>query len=119
MGLFYYYTTAIYYYISVLILLHYSGRVSGSWDYFVKTLERWTNISAASKLRYIAHALDFLDVVAMHAAAGATSPGAALYENLIAVFEDDIVLTSSPARAHKRLVEVLSLLALLVQKYKY
>ena len=72
-----------------------------------------------SKMRYIAHTLDFQDVVERHAAAAATSPGAALYENLIAVFEDDLVLTSSPARAHKRLVEVLSLLALLVQKCKY
>jgi hypothetical protein len=107
------------YYISVLILLHYSGRVSGSGDYVVKILGGWTDISAASKLRYIAHALDFQDVIERHAAAAATSPGAALYENFIAIFEDDIVLTSSPTRAHKRLVEVLSLLALLVQKYKY
>jgi hypothetical protein len=56
-------------------------------------------------MRYIAHALDFQDVMERHAVAAADSPGAASW---IAVFEDDIVLTTSPVQAHKRLDEAVS-----------
>ena len=65
----------------------------------------WNNMSHVSKMRYIAHALDFQDAIGRHAASAAASPGAASW---IAVFEDDIVLTTSPAQAHKRLVEAVS-----------
>ena len=61
----------------------------------------WNNMSHVSKMRYIAHALDFQDVIESHAVAEADSTGAA---SLVAVFEDDIVLTTSPVQAHKRLV---------------
>ena len=56
-------------------------------------------------MRYIAHALDFQDVIQRHAGAAADSPAASSW---IAVFEDDIVLTTSPVHAHKRLVEAVS-----------
>jgi hypothetical protein len=89
-----------------LAALENSGRVSSAnWDYFVKEQMGWKYISNASKMRYIAHALDFQDVIERHAAAVDGSPGASSW---IAVFEDDIVLTTSPVHAHKRLVEALS-----------
>ena len=53
-------------------------------------------------MRYIAHALDFQDVIERHADG---SPGTSSW---IAVFEDDIVLTTSPVHAHKRLFEAVS-----------
>ena len=56
-------------------------------------------------MRYIAHALDFQDAIGRHATAVDGSPGASSW---IAVFEDDIVLTTSPVQAHKRLVEAVS-----------
>jgi hypothetical protein len=87
-----------------LAALENAGRVSANWDYFLKILQ-WYDISFASKMRYIAHALDFQDVIGKHAAAAAYSPGAASW---IAVFEDDIVLTTTPVQAHKRLVEAVS-----------
>ena len=58
-----------------------------------------------SKMRYIAHTLDFQDVVESHAAAEADSTGAASW---VVVFEDDIVLNTSQVPAHKRLVEAVS-----------
>jgi hypothetical protein len=82
-----------------------SGRVSANWDYFVKEQMGWNDISNTSKMRYIAHALDFQDVIERHATAADGSPGASSW---IAVFEDDIVLTTSPVHAHKRLVEAVS-----------
>jgi hypothetical protein len=88
-----------------LAALENSGRVSVNWDYFVKEKMGWNDISNTSKMRYIAHALDFQDVIERHAAAAHISPGAASW---IAVFEDDIVLTTSPVHAHKRLVEAVS-----------
>ena len=89
-----------------LAALENSGRVSSAnWDYFVKEQMGWKYISNASKMRYIAHALDFQDVIERHAAAVDGSPGASSW---IAVFEDDIVLTTSPVQAHKRLVEAVS-----------
>jgi hypothetical protein len=88
-----------------LAALENSGRVSTNWDYFVKEKMGWNDISNTSKMRYIAHALDFQDVIERHATAADGSPGAASW---IAVFEDDIVLTTSPVQAHKRLVEAVS-----------
>ena len=88
-----------------LAALENSGRVSTNWDYFVKEKMGWNDISNTSKMRYIAHALDFQDVIERHATAADGSPGASSW---IAVFEDDIVLTTSPVHAHKRLVEALS-----------
>jgi hypothetical protein len=87
-----------------LAALENSGRVSANWDYSLKIMQ-WFDISLASKMRYIAHALDFQDVIGKHAAAAADSPAASSW---IAVFEDDIVLTTSPVQAHKRLVEAVS-----------
>jgi hypothetical protein len=88
-----------------LAALESSGRVSANWDYFVKGQMGWNDISNASKMRYIAHALDFQDVIERHATAADDSSGASSW---IAVFEDDIVLTTSPVQAHKRLVEAVS-----------
>jgi hypothetical protein len=88
-----------------LAALENSGRVSVNWDYFVKILGGWSNMSNVSKMRYIAHALDFQDVIQRHAGAAADSPAASSW---IAVFEDDIVLTTSPVQAHKRLFEAVS-----------
>jgi hypothetical protein len=89
-----------------LAALENSGRVSSAnWDYFVKEQIGWKYISNASKMRYIAHALDFQDVIQRHAGAAADSPAASSW---IAVFEDDIVLTTSPVQAHKRLFEAVS-----------
>jgi hypothetical protein len=87
-----------------LAALESSGRVSANWD-FVLMIMQWHDISLASKMRYIAHALDFQDAISRHAASAADSSGAAPW---IAVFEDDIVLTTSPVQAHKRLVEAVS-----------
>jgi hypothetical protein len=83
-----------------LAALETSGRVSDNWDYHASEIG-WNDVSNVSKNRYIAHALDFQDAIARHAAA-ADERGPAPW---IAVFEDDIVLTTSPAQAHKRLVE--------------
>jgi hypothetical protein len=91
-----------------LAALENAGRVSAHWDYFVKLQMGWNDISNASKMRYIAHALDFQDGIGKHAAAAADSPAASSW---IAVFEDDIVLTTSPVQAHKRLVEAVSSLS--------
>jgi hypothetical protein len=88
-----------------LAALENSGSVSANWDYFVKILGGLNDMSNVSKMRYIAHALDFQDAIARHAASVADSSGAASW---IAVFEDDIVLTTSPVQAHKRLVEAVS-----------
>jgi hypothetical protein len=88
-----------------LAALESSGRVSAEWDYFVKGQMGWNDISNASKMRYIAHALDFQDAIGRHAGAAADSSGAASW---IAVFEDDIALTTSPVQAHKRLAEAVS-----------
>jgi hypothetical protein len=87
-----------------LAALESSGRVSANWDFFLIIMQ-WHDISLASKMRYIAHALDFQDAIARHASAAADSSVAASW---IAVFEDDIVLTTSPVHAHKRLVEAVS-----------
>jgi hypothetical protein len=89
-----------------LAALESSGRVSSAnWDYFVKEQMGWKYITNASKMRYIAHVLDFQDVIERHAAAADGSPSASSW---IAVFEDDIVLTTSPVHAHKRLFEAVS-----------
>ncbi len=88
-----------------LAALENSGRVSAKWDYIVKETMGWKDVSNVRKMRYVAHALDFQDVMERHAVAAADSPGAASW---IAVFEDDIVLTTSPVQAHKRLVEAVS-----------
>jgi len=63
----------------------------------------WNNISNISKMRCIAYALDFQNVIERHAAAAADSPCAASW---IAASEDDIVLTTLPVQAHKRLVRL-------------
>jgi hypothetical protein len=88
-----------------LAALENSGRLSANWDYFVKEQMGWKYVSNASKMRYIAHALDFQDVIERHAGAVDGSPGASSW---IAVFEDDIVLTTSPVHAHRRLFEAVS-----------
>jgi hypothetical protein len=88
-----------------LAALENAGRVSAHWDYFVKEQMGWNDISNASKMRYIAHALDFQDAIGRHAGAATASLAASSW---IAVFEDDIVLTTSPVQAHKRLVEAVS-----------
>jgi hypothetical protein len=85
-----------------LAALENSGRVSANWDCFVQGQIGWNDISNSSKMRHIAHALDFQDVIERHADG---SPGTSSW---IAVFEDDIVLTTSPVQAHKRLVEAVS-----------
>ena len=53
-------------------------------------------------MRYIAHTLDFQNVIERHTAV-TDSPGAASW---IAVSEDDIVLTTLSVQAHKRLVRL-------------
>ena len=65
----------------------------------------WNDISNASKMRYIAHALDFRDAIGRHACAATASVAASSW---ITVFEDEIVLTTSPVQAHKRIVEAVS-----------
>jgi hypothetical protein len=88
-----------------LAALENSGRVSANWDYFVKEQMGWKYISNSSKMRYIAHALDFQDVIERHVGA---VDGSASASSWIAVFEDDLVLTTSPVQAHKRLFEAVS-----------
>ena len=73
--------------------------MSANWDYHATEIG-WSDVSNVSKMIYIAHTLDFQDAIARHAAAAAEHWPA----SWIAVFEDDIVLTS-PAQANKRLVE--------------
>jgi hypothetical protein len=46
-----------------LAALENSGRVSANLDYFVQGQIGWNDISNSSKMRYIAHALDFQDVI--------------------------------------------------------
>jgi hypothetical protein len=54
-----------------LAALESSGRVSAHWHYFVKGQMGWNDISNASKMRYIAHALDFQDAMGRHSGAAA------------------------------------------------
>jgi hypothetical protein len=88
-----------------LAALENSGRVSSNWDYIVKETMGWKDVSNVRKMRYIAHALDFQDVIERHISSAADFSGVSSW---IAVFEDDIVLTTSPVNAHKRLVEAVS-----------